>query len=169
MAGSAEMQTAEMTKPALASGLCNNTCAGEARKPFGEVYMKNIEQISGKGQALGSVVDELRASFQRIAQPVNGVAVRGYDLLHGIAEMFGAGRIKVAVCLYGGGHLETDRIEVAGRAPRAALKGLRRVRWHEAPPALCWRQGYSGSAPLYALASVGQLADLLAEAGEVRQ
>lgn len=73
MAGSAEMQNSEMTKPALASGLCNNTCAGEARKPFGEVYMTNIEQISGKGQALGSVVDELRASFERVANlyPIN--------------------------------------------------------------------------------------------------
>ncbi len=162
MAGSAEMQNSEMTKPALASGLCNNTCAGEARKPFGEVYMTNIEQISGKGQALGSVGDELRASFERAAQPANGWAVGDYDFIKSVGRLFG---VELSIANYGTCGCQ-GRIEVAGRAPRRALKGLRQG--CDAP--LTWRQGIAGDSVAYALpGGLAQLADLLAEAGEVRQ
>lgn len=134
-----------------------------------ETFRMNTAAGNKKAQVGNNIADELLESFQRIAQPVNGAAVRTYDFLHGMANLFTDGRARVAVCHYGGACSDSGHIEVAGRAPKTALEGLRRVRGREAPAALCWRQGHSGDAPLYALDGLGQLADLLAAAGEVRQ
>lgn len=94
--------------------------------------------------------------------------VSDHDFLRGVADLFAAGR-DLACCLYlGAGCDPSRRIEVAGKLPAAALKGLRRIGRRDEAPLLGWRQGESCSAPLFALDSVGHLADLLAEARGVR-
>ncbi|MDV7210784.1 hypothetical protein [Azotobacter beijerinckii] len=133
------------------------------------VCVINFEETSTASQESDRIADELRKSFSLVAQPANGAAVRGKDFLLGVADLFSAGRVKVAVsCYVGAGINAPSHIEVAGKLPRAALKILRRVRG-ETQATLCWRQGHSGDAPLYALQDLGQLADLLAAAGEVRR
>lgn len=126
------------------------------------VCVMNFEQTNTASQGPQNIGDELRASFERAAQPANGDAVGDYDFIKSLGWLFG---VELAV----GNYSSCDRrgrIEIAGRAPRRVLKGLRKG--CDAP--LTWRQGIAGDSVAYALpGGLAQLADLLAEAGKVRQ
>ncbi len=153
------MRGPEMTKPAGGRALYDNDLLTGRVQTEQEAYDVNNHATTQKKQAAH---DELFTSFSRASHPGNGSSVSGYDYLHDMARIFSEGQVRPAICLY------EYHIEVAARAPKAALKGLRRVCWDDTPAALCWRQGHSGNAPLYALDGLGQLAALLSAAAEVR-
>lgn len=112
---------------------------------------------------------DLPHSFSEVAQPENGAAMHGRDYLCGVAHMFGIDG-RVSVCSYRGAGVDAPtRFEIYGRVPKAALKGLPRIRDMETEvTTLCWRQDSNSNTPLYALQGLCQLVDLLAAAGEVR-
>lgn len=155
------------------------TCADEAREP--EVHRVDVTRTPNKIKSqrgdlirgfpewpLQAIPGDVILHFASEGQPDNGHSMCGHDFLRGLAGLFAA-EFDVAICRYSGRCSDSGRIEVAGIAPKPALKGLLRARrGREVPTTLCWRQGHSGDAPLYALNGVSQLVDLLAAAGEVR-
>lgn len=155
-----------------------------------EVYMTNFnvlatpaqpifEQSGGDGpQATfaaeqpdhGRFVREFGRNFSSWHMNRRHIAVRGSEFLFGLAEMFGCSK-KIAriECMNGD---DVSTIDLFGRIPSDALQalGLRRACWKEPGSRIYWRQGSNvETAPMYPLSGLGQLADLLAEAGEVRQ
>lgn len=138
----------------------NNRDTTQKKQAADDELISEMDCHAALDSAGATVWSNLTTSFM---QPTSGAdGVSSYLFLHDLVRFFSSGRVQPAICLFNGGH-----IEVAARAPKAALKGLRRVHWYDTPAFLCWRQGCSGNAPLYALDGLGQLADLLSVAREV--
>ncbi len=178
------MRSPDAMKPALQSGLHNNICADEARKPFVEVHDMNHPFTEQEKQPKNDevaercfveakpdhakFVREFVGRFATYSMTPHSVAVRGSEYLRDIITTLGCSKVGRIVCHTSDG---VSSVELFGHAPKEALEslGLQRAQFKKHESRFYWRQGFTDSAAMYPLENFGQLVDLLAIAGEARR
>lgn len=143
------MQSFDKTKPALASGLSNNSTLASAYVSTEETSnMSNCARTVATPQPL---LDNLRSP----------ITTSDFDFLNAMVAFFRLGNALapsgVNVCVYAGPDGLTK--ELRGHAAPEALRGLRQVGQFDEPPALGWRDQRNR---LYELPSLHHLVGLAA-------